>query len=128
MRRSICGITRHFSKIRPASGTDITARPSSGRLPTTLPLLVLKKRIVQTGLRISEELRDRLDREARKSGISLNSEMERRLAQSFDEAKRMKEVVDFMQDFMKYAVEHASEPDDATIEWMRQRSAKREAK
>jgi hypothetical protein len=42
-----------------------------------------KERNVQTGLRISESLRNRLAREAKRSGVSLNSEIERRLEESF---------------------------------------------
>lgn len=42
-----------------------------------------KDRVVQTGLRIRVSLRDRLEEEAKRSGISLNSEMERRLEASF---------------------------------------------
>lgn len=48
----------------------------------------MKKRetdpIVQCGLRIRTSLRDRLQKQATRSGISLNSEIERRLVSSFD--------------------------------------------
>jgi hypothetical protein len=42
-----------------------------------------KARVVQTGMRISVALRDRLDRAAKHDGLSLNSEMEMRLEASF---------------------------------------------
>ena len=42
-----------------------------------------RDRVVQTGLRIRASLRDRLEAEAKRSGISLNSEIERRLEASF---------------------------------------------
>jgi hypothetical protein len=42
-----------------------------------------KDRIVQTGLRIRASLRDRLEKAAKDSGISLNSEIEMRLEASF---------------------------------------------
>ena len=40
--------------------------------------------IVQPNLRIREELRRRLETEAKKRGVSLNAEMNHRLEQSFD--------------------------------------------
>jgi hypothetical protein len=52
-----------------------------------------KDRVVQTGLRIRASLRDRLEKEAKRSGISLNSEMERRLEASFA-VSRVEEKVD----------------------------------
>ena len=48
----------------------------------------MKKRerdpIVQCGLRIRTSLRDRIQKQADRSGLSLNSEIERRILMSFD--------------------------------------------
>jgi Arc-like DNA binding domain len=45
-----------------------------------------KAQVVQFKLRIRESLRARIEVAARKSGISMNSEIERRLEESFDAA------------------------------------------
>jgi hypothetical protein len=47
-----------------------------------------KDRVVQTGARIRVSLRDRLEKEAKLRGISLNSEIESRLEASFETIRR----------------------------------------
>jgi hypothetical protein len=83
-----------------------------------------KTETVQTGLRISAALRDRLAREAAAGGVSLNSEIERRLSRSFEEGKRMKELLDHFQEMMLAL----SNSDDRVITELRLRLAKYEGK
>jgi predicted HicB family RNase H-like nuclease len=47
-----------------------------------------KDPVVQTGLRISTSLRDQLAEAAERHNVSLNSEMERRLSESFTAVSR----------------------------------------
>jgi len=58
-------------------------------------------RVVQTGLRIRVSLRDRLEKEAKLHGISLNSEMERRLEASFEPTIRRDEFMGYVRRLAK---------------------------
>jgi hypothetical protein len=60
-----------------------------------------KDRVVQTGLRIRVSLRDRLEKEAKLHGISLNSEMERRLEASFEPTIRRDEFMGYVRRLAK---------------------------
>jgi hypothetical protein len=60
-----------------------------------------KDRVVQTGLRIRVSLRDRLEKEAKLRGISLNSEMERRLEASFEPTLRRDEFMGYVRRLAK---------------------------
>ena len=60
-----------------------------------------KDRVVQTGLRIRVSLRNRLEKEAKLRGISLNSEMERRLEASFEPTIRRDEFMGYVKRLAK---------------------------
>ena len=77
---------------------------------------------IQTGLRISRELRDKLQKQARKSGISLNSEIERRLVSSFEEGQRMHDLMQVMQEGTVALAQH----DDKIIADLQHRVAELE--
>ena len=60
-----------------------------------------KDRVVQTGLRIRVSLRDRLEKEAKLRGISLNSELERRLEASFEPTLQRNEFMGYVRRLAK---------------------------
>lgn len=60
------------------------------------PKSATKGRIVQVGLRITDGLRAKLEKEARLNARSLNAEMEWRLEKSFDPMVPREEVTDFL--------------------------------
>jgi hypothetical protein len=57
-----------------------------------------KDRTVQTGLRIRASLRDRLEKEAKHKGLSLNSEIEMRLEESFKAQEELEELMSLMRE------------------------------
>ena len=60
-----------------------------------------KTQVVQFKLRIRESLRAKLEKSARQSGISINSEMERRLEASYDPMIRRDEFMGFIRQLAK---------------------------
>ena len=60
-----------------------------------------KDRVVQTGARIRVSLRNRLEKEAKLRGISLNSEIERRLEASFEPTLRRDEFMGYVRRLAK---------------------------
>jgi hypothetical protein len=60
-----------------------------------------KDRVVQTGARIRVSLRNRLEKEAKLRGISLNSEIERRLEASFEPTLRRDEFMGYVKRLAK---------------------------
>ena len=60
---------------------------------------MLRRRVVQTGLRVHVDLHARLTKEAKRRGVSLNAEMEQRLAASFTLEETVKDQTKMLAHF-----------------------------